>query len=181
MNINLITKDISINTYILVGEINNNELINNLRNNIINNIDPTFKNKTNVKGDFTGFSKLNNNEYFANFIQSIMPEIQIICKFNFIIHNSWGNICRKGDEVVEHNHGGTNGFCGILYLTENGPGTYFKDYDIKIDEKIGRFVLFHPLLFHSVEKINSDIERITIAFNMEKTKNWENYPDTIWK
>ena len=45
-------------------------------------------------------------------------------------------------------------------------------YDFTVEEKIGRFVLFDPLLWHSVNKIVNDMERITVAFNMNEISNW---------
>jgi ectoine hydroxylase-related dioxygenase (phytanoyl-CoA dioxygenase family) len=71
-------------------------------------------------------------------------------------------------------------FCGILYLSDNGPGTFFKDFDVTIEEKIGRYVLFHPLLLHSVEKNLKNKERITIAFNMYETKVWDKDKQIKW-
>jgi hypothetical protein len=102
----------------------------------------------------------------------IRQELSFICHKSFVINEAWGNICKKGDEVLEHNHRGTTSFCGILYLTENGPGTFFKDLNINVDEKIGKFVLFHPILFHQVKKIENDIERITVAFNMNEVDDF---------
>jgi hypothetical protein len=136
--------------------------------------------KTHVKGHFTGFKSLTQNNEFITFLKNIQENIKIIYRDNFIIQDAWGNICKIGEEVTEHNHGGITGFCGILYLTEGGPGTYFKEHDLLVKEEIGRYVLFHPLLKHSVKKIENDIERITIAFNMEETKNWENYSQVTW-
>jgi hypothetical protein len=43
-----------------------------------------------------------------------------------------------------------------------------------VNEEIGKYVLFSPMLLHSVKKIETDIERITIAFNMGSIKDWDN-------
>jgi hypothetical protein len=67
-----------------------------------------------------------------------------------------------------------------LYLTEGGPGTYFKEYDLLVEEEVGKYILFHPLLKHSVQKIENNIERITIAFNMNEVKTWEDYSQVAW-
>ena len=77
-----------------------------------------------------------------------------------------------------HDHELTSAFSGILYLTEGGPGTFFHEHNITIEEEIGKFILFHPRLMHSVKKIENDIERITVAFNMDKIKLWENIENT---
>jgi hypothetical protein len=176
MNFNFIYKDIMVPTFMLTGEINDYEITQNLKNKILN-----FKDEknliTNVKGLFTGFNYFVENIDFHNFIKSIKNEINFIFKENFTITNAWGNLLKKNGEVIEHNHRGVSGFCGILYLSSDGPGTYFKDYDITVQEKVGRFVLFSPLLVHKVEKTDKDVERITLAFNANLAKPWENNED----
>jgi len=180
MNFELKAKDLLINTFILIGEINNEKIINNLKNFIKENKDSELSYKTNVKGHFTGFKSLIQNDDFLNFLKIIQENIRVIYKENFIIYDAWGNLCNKiGDEVLEHDHSSITAFCGILYLSDGGPGTYFKDYDFLVEEKIGRYVLFHPLLKHSVEKMKKEIERITVAFNMNSTRDWEN-SNIIW-
>lgn len=173
MNFDFTYKDIVMQTFMLTGQINNYEIIQNLKNKIIN-----FKDKknliTNVKGVFTGFDYFVDNIDFHNFIKSIQNEITFIFKENFTITNAWGNLLKKNGEVIEHNHNGVTGFCGILYLSSGGPGTYFKNYNITVEEKVGRFVLFSPVLLHKVEKTDKDLERITLAFNANLAKPWEN-------
>jgi hypothetical protein len=180
MNFNLQVKEISQETFILIGKINEKKIINNLINTIKNTKDNSLSNKTYVKGNFTGFKSLIENESFINFLKMIQKEIKIIYPNHFKITEAWGNICKQGDEIMEHNHKGVNAFCGILYLTENGPGTYFKEYDLLITEEIGKFVLFHPYLLHSVSKLEKNIERITLAFNIEEIKDWENVSNITW-
>lgn len=180
MNFELKVKEILKETYILTGKINNQNIINNLINFVKNNKDDNLSFKTHVKGHFTGFKSLIQNDDFLIFLKNIQENIKIIYKDNFIISDAWGNICKIGEEVTEHDHGGVTGFCGILYLTERGPGTYFKEYDLLVEEEVGKYILFHPFLKHSVKKIENNIERITIAFNMNKIKEWENYSKTIW-
>ena len=180
MNFELKVKEVLKETYILTGEINNDKLINNLIEIVKKNKDAKLSNQTHVKGHFTGFKSLIQNNEFINFLKIIQENIKIICKKNFIIIDAWGNICKKGEEVTEHDHSGTTGFCGVLYLTEGGPGTYFKEYNLTIEEKIGKYILFHPTLKHSVKKIENDIERITIAFNINSTRDWEDYSQVTW-
>ena len=166
-------KEITLDVFLLTGKIFNDKIINNLINFVINNKDNELSYKTNVKGHFTGFNSLVENSDFNSFLKIIQPQTKIICDKNFIIQAAWGNLCKKGDEVVEHDHG-NNLFCGILYLTEGGPGTYFRDFDYTINEERGKFVLFHPKLLHSVKKIEQDLERISISFNMADIKEWDN-------
>jgi hypothetical protein len=180
MNFELKVKEILKETYILTGKINNERLIKNLIDFVKKNKDENLSYKTNVKGHFTGFKSLVQNDYFLNFLKNIQENIQIIFRDNFIIQDAWGNICKIGEEVTEHDHRGITGFCGILYLTEGGPGTYFKEYDLLVEEEVGKYILFHPFLKHTVKKIEKNIERITIAFNMSQTKEWEDYSKVTW-
>ena len=186
MNFELKVKEILKETYILTGKINNEKLIKNLINVVKKNKDENYsceknvKNNFPVKARFTGFDTLIQNEDFLNFLKLIQKNIKIIYNDNFIVKDAWGNICKIGDEITEHNHDGTNAFCGILYLTEGGPGTYFKEYDLLVKEEIGKYILFNPLLYHSVKKIENNIERITIAFNMHKLKQWDNLTNVKW-
>jgi len=180
MNFELKVKDILLETFILTGKIDNKDIINNLIHFIKNNKDNQLSYKTNVKGHFTGFNSLVENKDFINFLKIIQPQIKIIFQDNFQIQDAWGNICKCNEEVTEHDHGQISAFCGILYLSENGPGTYFKQYDLTINEEIGKYVLFHPKLLHNVKKIENNIERITLAFNMNVIKPWENTINMKW-
>ena len=178
MNFNLINKEIPLQTFLLTGNIKNDILIKNLLNFVKENFNAELKNTTHVIGNFTGFYGLINCLFFKDFLTEIKKEIQIIFHAErFFLSSAWGNILLKNDEVTNHNHAATSAFCGILYLTEGGPGTYFSEYDLTVEEKIGKFILFHPYLYHSVKKIDKDIERVTIAFNATKALPWDNKTD----
>jgi hypothetical protein len=177
MSFELKVKDISLQTFILTGKINNSTIINNLIDIIKKTKDEKLSYKTNVKGHFTGFKSLVENIDFHNFLRLIKRQIKVVYSNDFIVKDVWGNICKLNEEVIEHEHGNISAFCGILYLSEGGPGTYFKEYDLTISEEIGKYVLFHPKLLHSVKKIDKNIERITLAFNMDGIRNWDNLTD----
>lgn len=169
MDITLRVKPIELSTYILTGQINNLSLIIKLRNKVREAVkNSNMHYKTNVKGLFTGFKTFNHDPDMKEFIDSIRNEISVVNKVDFVLHDAWGNIYKKGDEAIVHNHEGQDNFCGLLYLTEGGPGTYFPEHDITIEEKVGKYVIFHPLLQHQVNKVEKDIERITIAFNTNR-------------
>jgi hypothetical protein len=180
MNFELKVKEILKETFILTGKINNEQLIKNLIEDVRKNKDEKLSYKTHVKGHFTGFKSLIQNNNFFNFLKTIQENIKVIWKTNFVIHDAWGNICNIEGEVTEHDHRGITGFCGILYLTEGGPGAYFQEYDFLVKEEIGKYILFHPSLKHSVKKIENDIERITIAFNMNEVKEWDDHSQVTW-
>jgi hypothetical protein len=168
MNFDLKIREITLETFLLTGKIDNKYIINNLINFIRDNKNEELSYKTFVKGHFTGFKSLIRNKDFINFLKIIQSQIKFIHKDNFEIFDAWGNICKYGEEVVEHDHRRVTAFSGILYLSEGGPGTYFKDYDLTVNEEIGKYVLFHPKLLHKVNKIEKDIERISLAFNMNR-------------
>ena len=178
MNYELQIKELILETFILTGKINDKELLKNLTDKVKKIRDDKLSYKTNVKGHFTGFKCFVEDNDFHSFLKLIQPYIKVIYNRNFTINDAWGNILKKGEEVTEHNHN-SYVFCGILYLSENGPGTYFKEYDITINEELGKFVLFHSKLLHSVKKIEEDIERITIAFNMGGFNTWQKDLDNL--
>lgn len=177
-DLNLKVKNISVKTFIATGQFDDLEIVNNLKKKIKEKVKESSLNyKTNVKGFFSGFDSLKEDQDFFKFIISIKESIKCFTNCSFTIADCWGNILRKNDEVIEHTHDNSD-FSGILYLTENGPGTYFSQYNLLIPEKIGRFVLFSPILKHSVKKIEEDIERYTLSFNAKNVKIWENLNNT---
>lgn len=170
-NINLVVP-----SFILVDEIDSN---NPLLNNLIKDVEEVCKNctlKTNVVAKRSSFEALVNNNNFHSFLKLIKQSIQKIYKNNFIIQNAWGNIySTEEDHALMHNHPDATAFSGLLYLTDSpGPGTFFKEANITIEEKKGRFVLFSNLLNHEVKKFKYNTPRITVAFNFSELKDWDN-------
>ena len=174
-------KKIEYPSWILIGQCENMETIENLKKEVLTKVKTSKLNyKTNVQGLFTGFNTLVGNIDFHNFWNEIQTEIKIATQeIPFSLHDAWGNVLKKNEFVESHSHKGINGFSGILYLTENGPGTYFSQYDKTIEEKIGRFVLFEPFLQHEVKKVENEIERVSIAFNCRYLNKWESTEEYI--
>lgn len=178
----IFNKSIELNTFILINEINDNELIDKLILNVKKKIkDSRISGKTNVKAEHSEFNSLTQDPYFHKFLKIIQPFIYKIYQKNFVVSDVWGNIySNENHYAVEHNHIGTSAFSGILYCTDGpGPGTYFHEYDLIVSEKKGRFVLFTPELMHSVSKFNYMTERITIAFNFNEQKKFDTAPTYI--
>lgn len=177
----VLSKEIKTNTFILIGNLNNDVLIDALIKDVKKEIKKgknLLIHKTNVKAVHTDFKSLSTSPNVHKFFCETQPSIYKIYKHNFEIKDVWGNIYNKPDEdyTQEHNHADSTAFCGIIYLTDGpGPGTYFREYDLLIPEKKGRFVFFHPLLFHEVKPYKYTQERITIAFNLFQLKPWGNY------
>lgn len=169
----VINKKIKKEVFMLEGIFKDIKLINNLKNKIIQETNTNEIQQRNVLGKSTNYQFFINDADFITFIKSIKNEINKIYPFSFIIREAWGNVYNKNDYANEHTHIDTTAFCGIFYLSDKGPGTYFPELKITIKEKIGKFVLFSPILKHSVKKCKSN--RITLAFNMDECKPWIDY------
>ena len=170
MEYTVTTQPITKNLFIIEHQLTNLSFINNFKTLIDKNVGP-LNYKTNVKGKMTGW------EFFKNIpeFNKILLEIgQIFNSFNFramTLSQAWGNIIEKGDEVMMHNHR-YNSVSGVLYLTENGPGTYFPQFNKTIVEKIGKFVFFSAEADHGVAKSNVKQKRYTIACNFIEIDNY---------
>jgi Rps23 Pro-64 3,4-dihydroxylase Tpa1-like proline 4-hydroxylase len=145
-------------------------VITSLKEDIKNNLDTSMKNTTNVKGSMTNYKHFIGRKTFE-------PIKKLLNKF--AIYEAWGNVLKKGEYVKEHHHisNENNNFkiniSGILYLTDIKPGTYFKEFNKTIDPKIGKIIVFDNKYKHSVDKCDTDEERITLAFNGRKKENYE--------
>jgi hypothetical protein len=171
------SKKIELDSYILTGEINDFDLIDKLIQGVKEGVKISeVSGKTNVTGEHTEFNHFLPNPYFHKFLKIIQPSIYKIYQNNFIIKDVWGNIYSKNThQALPHIHD-DSAFCGILYCTDGpGPGTYFSQYDLTIDEKKGKFVLFDPKLLHEVKPYDYKSERITIAWNFSAMKTWGKY------
>jgi hypothetical protein len=171
MQFDFIKKEINIKTeiYLYQGLYTNTKIINSLREKILKNCIQENKNKTNVKGEMTSFGFFNKDPDFLIFLKEIVNELKkcVGPQEGVEIYNSWGNILSKEDDYVsEHNHKQTTLISGVLHLTEEGPGLYFKDFDFTLKEQIGRFILFHPDTRHEVKKFKYTQPRISLAFNL---------------
>ena len=160
--------------YISTFVIDDSILLEKIKNKIIDKShDFSLSYKTNVKSKFTGFKSLVEEPEIQEFAKKIGPYVDNIYPKVSELKECWGNIYTKDDYTQLHHHQETTAFCGILYLTEGGPGTYFKDFNITIEEKCGKVVLFPGSLLHEVKASNLNNTRITMAFNCFEKKSWE--------
>lgn len=173
----LIKKPQSFETFLCTGKVNNPDLMQRLKKDIDDNLKIANMNyKTNVQGKMTDFKAFNSNQNFAEFCK-LAKDIILVATDNrgFICRDSWGNIYEKNNFAHEHDHRDCSLFSGVLYLDDFGPGTYFPKYDMTIKEEIGKFVIFHPYVLHSVSKFNyGKKKRYTLAFNFDLYKEWDN-------
>ena len=125
---------------------------------------------TNVKGRMTSFKQFVKDKIFFTVMDEVKDLFDVMNYGELYLKDAWGNILQNKDSVEEHAHECT--VSGILYLTEGGPGTYFKEANKLIEEKIGKVVLFSPDLMHSVKQSDTPSKRYTLAFNFEKVHKW---------
>ena len=167
-----ITRD----SYISICYVKNKNLLERIKNKIIEKSkDSSLDYKTNVKAKFTGFYSLAKEPEIFDFMTEIKPFINNIYTKSSYLEECWGNIYTNNDYALEHHHQNCTGFCGILYLSEGGPGTYFSDFNVTVNEEYGKVVLPDPLLLHQVVSSNLKKTRITMAFNCYEKKSWDNF------
>jgi hypothetical protein len=169
-----------LDTFILIGEYTNWEVLYNLNNKVLdmslkeNNLDY----KTNVQAKFTGFNSLIDDKNLNTFIQENNVFVEKIFKnqTSYHLESAWGNVYRKkGDHAKLHQHSSCDLFCGIIYFNNSGPGTFFPEYNLTVEEKPGRFVYFHPHVLHEVKPFEYEYNnpRITVAFNVNSKRTWD--------
>lgn len=157
--------------FIIEYQFENLNFVDILKKEIKNNVG-SMDYKTNVKGKMTDFKQFVKNKIFNDLLKECIDVTYVlnIPKSNLV--DAWGNILKKGDSVEEHSHYKCS-LSGVLYLTENGPGTYFPQFNKTVDEKIGKVVLFNGNALHSVPVYKGNEDRYTIAFNFEEVAPWD--------
>jgi len=172
----LYNKEIKTPTNILVAECKNMDLIKTLIKEVKFNM--KFKKEMPaVNAESTSYEALVKSKNLLKFIETNVKAFKKYYPgFGFTIVDAWGNIYKNKKHYCKpHNHYGSTGFSAIIYLTDGpGPGTYFKQYNLLIKEKKGRFILFNPLLEHEVNHYDYKKERITIAFNCNQAIDFDN-------
>ena len=152
-------------------KITDTEYLKSLQTEIKNNTIKSLRNRTNVKGQMTYWN------YFID--KKIFNKVKDIT-YKYFWYDAWGNILNKNDYVEEHDHITVNpkiklpcSHSGILYLTDQEPGTYFKKYDVTIKPELGKIIIFKSNVLHSVKKCDTSKERITLAFNGRRKEAYE--------
>ena len=168
MDYNLLTAEKKIKIFLLQGQIFDFNLIKKLKKKLLLKINNSATNyKTNVKAKMSEYDSFNEDKDFHDFIHLIIPYIKIIQEGKFFIHSAWGNIYKKKtDHTIMHDHKGCDFMSGVLYLTDKGPGTYFKEFNFNTNEKIGKFLLFSPEANHEVKPFDYKSKRMVISFNL---------------
>lgn len=120
-------------------------------------------------------------DVFKPVIDVILNKVKVIDKFinegvyyDSVIMSLWAIIYKKGDYARWHHHfpkllEGSISYASTLYLNDSQSALLFKQKKnelYKIYPKTGTLLIFSPLLFHSVEKLKDDHERIVLASNI---------------
>ena len=157
--------------YLLEYQFKDLSFVNILKKEIDNNVG-ALDYKTNVKGQMTKFDAFVNNELFTNILRECLHVSNVLNIKDSRLTEAWGNILKKGGEVQAHRHNPAV-ISGILYLTEDGPGTYFYEFNKTVEEKIGKIVFFSGSALHQVLPFKLNKNRYTLGFNLHEIKGWE--------
>ena len=159
--------------FLIEHQLNDLSFVEDFKNLIDTNISE-LSYKTNVKGKMTKWDTFVSNKDFQKIILSNVDIIKYFAINSYYCDNAWGNKLENEDEVTPHHHGTLDIIIsGILYLTEDGPGTYFREFNKTIKEKIGKLVFFSSEAYHSVSKSNLNKARYTISFNFKKINEFK--------
>tara|TARA_B100000941_G_C28475752_1_gene539060 strand:+ start:367 stop:1011 length:645 start_codon:yes stop_codon:yes gene_type:complete len=108
------------------------------------------------------------DEYFAQVIGSEPPPLKVRC---------WANVMRKGQQIQKHTHSThPHSYLGghFCVTAENTSTSYMHPYtqeDYDLENRVGEITLFPNYLTHHTSVHESDIPRITIAFDLVTYKN----------
>jgi len=170
-NVNSLNITYSRTINIIYGNYPYPHIIHNFILDLKNNLEPTMKNYTNVKGGMTKWDHYVNNDNFKGFIaylinkyQKSHPEIFEYFLEKKVINNAWGNEIKKGDSLNFHNH---PCFHGILYLTK-GCDLILPELNVKITPEPGDYYIFPPEILHGFNKYEGENNRYSLIFNIEQ-------------
>jgi hypothetical protein len=172
MEYTVTTQPITKNLFIIEHQLTDLSFVNEFKYLIDKNIGP-LNYKTNVKGKMTDWTFFKNVPEFNNILLNIGQIFTTLPFTEMVLTQAWGNMIEKGDQVIMHNHR-ANSMSSILYLTENGPGTYFPQFNKTVVEKIGKFVFFSSEANHSVAPSIIKQKRYTIACNFNEIDKFNN-------
>lgn len=152
------------------------DVVHNLIISIKNNLDPTMRNYTNVKGGMTDWDYFLDKPEFVNFMtylinkyQTSHPEIFRHFLERRDIVNAWGNEIKKGDSLNYHKHPCLH---GILYLTK-GCDLILPELNLKITPEPGDYYIFPPEILHGFSEYEGEDNRYSLIFNFEGKNTFE--------
>ena len=123
--------------------------------------------KTNVQATMTEWMMNRNSQPVNDFKEYMLSSTN-----SKQVSDFWGNIYRKGDYAVKHDH--TPNEHSVVYFLKSEPdfapliiGDFNDDKPFIINPLEGRMVIFPGTLKHSVPVHLSDKTRITLAANLD--------------
>ena len=160
---------------ILLGHYPYPDIVHNFILDIKNNLDPGFKNYTNVRGGMTHWYHFLDNTNFKNFFtylinkhQTTNPQLFEYFLERYAITNAWGNEIKPNDSLNYHTHPCWH---GILYLTK-GCDLYLPELNIKITPEPGDYYIFPPEIAHGFDKYEEGDNRYSLVFNIEQSNEF---------
>ena len=160
---------------ILLGHYPYPDIVHNFILDIKNNLDPDFKNYTNVRGGMTHWYYFLENSNFKNFFtylinkhQTTHPQLFEYFLERYIVSNAWGNEIKPNDSLNYHTHPCWH---GILYLTK-GCDLYLPELNIKITPEPGDYYIFPPEVVHGFDKYEGENNRYSLIFNIEQANEF---------
>jgi|TARA_R100000455_G_scaffold31032_1_gene23255 hypothetical protein len=175
MQVKKIEKDVARKMWVLEGScaniLNENYFINKIEQDlkVSNN---SFK--THASGYMTKWNLFCDDIEFIKIIENCRPMFEQMPEYwDFYCNDAWGlKYDKKIHKTKYHNHDSVTGFVGILYLGNNGPGTYINDLNYTIKEERGKVAFFHKNLFHQTLDFNFTSPRYIIPFNFNRKKEF---------
>lgn len=131
---------------------------------------------TNVKANMTSYKELLQHKDYGLFMKKSLQYLNIIYKLRsphpdqrirYDFMDLWGMRHKKGNSTLLHTHAQT-GWSGAFYF-KLPDTTYmnFPDFDTFQQLQENTLYLFPGLIKHSVPKHTHDIDRVSLAFNID--------------
>jgi len=131
-------------------------------------------NKSITTNNYDRYNFFEDHPVYAERLVSLLKETDAPLEWPIIVQ-SWVNIYRKGDGIGWHNHYGSGLSFNIFIDGDLAPGPSYvlageegslDKYDIQIknlSNKKGYMQIFPSPVYHKVDPLNSELERITVA------------------
>jgi hypothetical protein len=125
---------------------------------------------TMTEWNISSFEISNLKDYILDFLNSLYPFVKQRNR-EFYFHQFWGNIYRKGDYAIKHDH--LFSCFSIVYFLKSKPNDsplIFSQSQTKIESMEGRLIIFPSYVQHEVPVHTSNDTRITLSGNIEIIK-----------
>ncbi len=154
---------------ILLNQLENTKIVEDLIEDVKHIVDNNFvEKKPPLFVKTTNDMSLNDNKNFIKFLDIIKDDLDFYFeKEKYTLINSYGCVYNGESYAETHNARHVSGLSGILFCSDEGPGTTFKELSFHCPDKKGRYLLFKPFFYHHDKKFNYKRDRITVSFNLD--------------